>query len=196
MSNSKVQDVKDTILVTQVSYLNNYYIPEYEKRPVPHYLASGAEYSNLDKFEGMPVKYVVIKLKTSGQAHDGYCSDPGEYFKYDEEYSYIKFPLLIFTQEFISTNFVNNNYIGTTNDIITYLNSQKCMRGGNLLIIAPLKTIDKQCHGSSYCGSCYCDATSYTELVSISVKTIDTSSHDNTPRYTFNLKFHKCFHNL
>ena len=31
MSNPKVQDVKDTILVTEVSYLNNYYIPEYEK---------------------------------------------------------------------------------------------------------------------------------------------------------------------
>ena len=123
--------------------------------------------NNLNKIQNIStIEYLVIKLKISGSTHDGYCSDDYNYHDY-EDFSYVKIPLLSFTDDFINSHFTDNNYNGSINDIIDYLNSERSKFFSTIL---ELENIGKSKQGSPTCGSCYCDATSFTELVSITTK--------------------------
>ena len=121
--------------------------------------------SNLDKVDKSAFGYLVIKIKISGSTHDGYCSDSYNYHDY-ENFSHVKIPLLFFTQDFISLHFTDDNYNGSINDIISYLKDEKYSHS----VIMQLDDIGKHNGGSPYCCSCYCQATSFTELVSIKIR--------------------------
>ena len=125
--------------------------------------------SNIDKVDKSSFGYLVIKIKISGSTHDGYCSDSYNYHDY-EKFSYVKIPILCFTDDFINLHFTDDNYNGSINDIISYLKDEKNCGFTQYKIINQLDNIGKHKSGSPYCGSCHCEATSFTQVVSIKIR--------------------------